>query len=77
MRTISVVKDLVLTLGGLAGITYQTITGQVNIPLLITFTAMAGVPGVSGLVSAIHGSRIESRSSSPVSPSSSSESADA
>lgn len=64
---IAIVKDLVLFFGGLAGIAYQQITNNVNIVLLIIFTAMTGVPGLTQIISLVRNSPIvlESRSSQP------------
>jgi hypothetical protein len=63
-----VVRDTCLWVGGLLGIGYQTITGEVNPVLTGAFMAMLGLPGVTGIVSAV---RSTTSSSSP-SPSSSS-----
>jgi hypothetical protein len=65
-KAIVIVKDLVLFFGGLAGITYQTITGNVNLPLLIIFTAMAGVPGLTNISSLFRALSTQSRSYSEV-----------
>lgn len=73
-RRIAVFKDLTLFLGGLTGIGYQQITGDVNTVLLIIFTAMTGVPGLTNLISLFRGLPTESPSSRRVSEPSSLES---
>jgi hypothetical protein len=50
-RKAAMVKEWLLLIAGLAGIGYQLITDNVNIVLLIVFTAMAGVPGLANLIS--------------------------
>lgn len=50
---ITIIKDLVLFFGGLAGIAYQQITNNVNPILLIVFTAMAGVPGITNIITLV------------------------
>jgi hypothetical protein len=67
-RIISVVRDQILFLGGLAGIAYQQISGNVNFALLAIFTAMTGVPGLTNLISLLRGTTISSPSQLPVSP---------
>ncbi len=64
---IAIAKDLILFFGGLAGIAYQQITNNVNIVLLLIFTAMTGVPGLTQIISLVRNSPIvlESRSSQP------------
>lgn len=52
------VKEWILLLAGLAGITYQLITDNVNVILLIVFSAMTGVPGLAHIVSLIRNSPI-------------------
>lgn len=64
-RRIAIVKDLVLFFGGLAGIAYQQLTGNVNMVLLLIFTAMTGVPGLTNIISLIRSSPTVLRSSSP------------
>lgn len=44
------IKSWVLLLAGLAGIGYQQWTGESNIILLLIFTAMTGVPGLSEII---------------------------
>lgn len=73
-RIISVGKDLILFLGGLAGIGYQQISGNVNFILLAIFTAMTGVPGLTNLITLLRGTVIKLPSQSPVLPPSSLES---
>lgn len=73
-RRIAVAKDLILFLGGLSGIAYQQVTGNVNVVLLAVFTAMTGVPGLTNLISLWRGSVTELQSRSPVSEPSESES---
>jgi hypothetical protein len=55
-RRIAIAKDLILLIGGLAGIAYQTITGEVNIVLLAVFTAMTGAPGLTNLIGLVRSS---------------------
>lgn len=49
------VKDILLFLGGLAGIGYQQITGKTDLVLLIVFTTMIGLPGVANTIRLIRG----------------------
>lgn len=63
-RRIAIVKDLTLFFGGLAGIAYQQLTGNVNMVLLMVFTAMTGVPGLTNIISLIRNSPTVLRSSS-------------
>lgn len=65
-------KRWVLLIAGLAGIAYQQYTGEVNWFLLLIFTSMAGVPGITEIILLIKNSPIVIRSSS--SPSEPSES---
>jgi hypothetical protein len=67
-RIISVAKDLILFFGGLAGIAYQQISGNVNFTLLVIFTAMTGVPGLTNLITLLRGTAIKLPSQSPVLP---------
>jgi hypothetical protein len=67
---IAVVKDLILFFGGLTGIAYQQITGNVNVVLLMIFTAMTGVPGLMNIISLVRNSPTESPSSQHQQPSS-------
>lgn len=64
-----VIRDTCLWVGGLAGIGFQTITGEVNPVLTGAFMAMLGLPGVSGLISAARNTT-DSSSQSPPSSSS-------
>lgn len=73
-RAIAIGKDLALFMGGLAGIAYQQITDNVNVWLLVVFTLMTGVPGVTNLISLLRGSAINSLSSELAPPRSESES---
>lgn len=66
-RKIQIAKDLILFFGGLAGIGYQQVTGDVNTVLLVIFTAMTGVPGLTNLISLLRGSVTESESPPQVS----------
>lgn len=70
---ITIAKDFILFLGGLAGIAYQQITGNVNPLLLLVFTAMTGVPGVTHVIAILRGSATVSQSSLPPSSSSAQE----
>jgi hypothetical protein len=58
-RRIAIAKDLILFFGGLTGIGYQQITGDVNTLLLVIFTAMTGVPGLTNLIALLRGTPIE------------------
>lgn len=56
-RTWMVIKDVTLFLGGMAGLTHQTLlTDKPNEWLLLVFAAMAGVPGLTSLWSLRTGS---------------------
>lgn len=61
---IAIAKDLILFFGGLCGIAYQQITNNVNIVLLVIFTAMTGVPGLTNIISLVKNSPIVLPSSS-------------
>lgn len=69
-------KSWLLLVAGLGGIGYQQWTGEVNWVLLLIFTTMTGVPGVTTLLSLIKNSPIvlPSSSSPPEQPGSESES---
>lgn len=68
-RIVGVVKDVLSYVGGLSGIAYQQVTGNVNVPLLAVFAAMTGIPGLVQLISLARGSATESASShSPLPP---------
>lgn len=62
---IAIVKDLILFFGGLTGIAYQQITGDVNLVLLIIFTTMTGVPGLTNIISLVRNSPTVLPSSQP------------
>lgn len=64
----SVIRDTVLWIAGLAGIGYQTVTGDVQPILTGVFMTMLGLPGIGGLISA---ARSTTASQSPSPPSSS------
>lgn len=63
-----VVRDGLSYLFGLAGIAYQTLTGNVNPYLLIVFGAMTGVPGITSLISLVRGLPTTQQSQPSVSP---------
>lgn len=63
-RTIVVVKDVVLFVGGLTGIAYQQLTGKVHELLLLVFTVMVGLPGLQAMWTLKNSSHIDSPSSS-------------
>ena len=67
-RIVSVTRDLLSYLGGLAGIAYQQVTGNVNVPLLAVYAAMTGIPGLVQLISLARGHVTESASSRFPSP---------
>lgn len=73
-RIIAIVKDLILFFGGLAGIAWQQISGNINIYLLIIFVTMTGVPGLMNLVFLLRGTATGLSSPPPVSSPSSSDS---
>ena len=73
-RKIAIAKDLILFLGGLFGIGYQQVSGDVNTVLLVIFTAMTGVPGLTNLVALLRGTPIELEPPASVSESSESNS---
>jgi hypothetical protein len=56
---------MLLLLGGLAGIAYQTVTGKVDVALLTAFLAMTGLPGVTHLVGVLRGGTPTESSSLP------------
>ncbi len=64
-RRVTVARDLILFVFGLAGIAYQQVTGDVNAVLLGIFTAMTGVPGLTNLVSLLRGTPTGGSSSAP------------
>jgi hypothetical protein len=59
------IKTWVLLLAGLAGIGYQQYTGQTDWILLLIFSAMTGVPGITELISLIRNSTTALPSSLP------------
>jgi hypothetical protein len=65
-------RDVTLFVGGMAGIGYQTVTGDVNPLLTGVFMAMLGLPGVGGVISAVR-STTQLPSPPPVPPSPSSQ----
>jgi len=67
-RIISVTKDLLLFIGGSAGIGYQQITGNVNIWLLGIFALAAGIPGFTNLNMLLRGTIIKLPSQSQAAP---------
>lgn len=68
-RRIAIIRDQVLFLGGLAGIGYQQLTGNVSTTLLIVFTTMIGLPGLTNVISLLRGGGA-TESPPPSSPSS-------
>lgn len=60
---LNIFKDLILFLAGLSGIAYMTVTGNVNLWLLIAFSSMAGATGFINFVMLLRGLPIESGSS--------------
>jgi hypothetical protein len=54
-QVVAEIKDLLLFLGGLAGIGFQLVSGDVNVLLLLTFTSMTGMPRLATLISSIRG----------------------
>lgn len=73
-RVLAVAKDTLLFLGGLSGIGYQQISGDVNTTLLVVFVAMTGVPGLTSLIALVRGPLTGSQPSSSASPSADSDS---
>jgi hypothetical protein len=59
------VKDVILTATGIAGISYMTLTGHVNNSLLLTFTAMTGIPAVTHLPGVLNGNTKSESQHSP------------
>lgn len=56
-------RSWVLLVAGLIGIAYQQWTGDINIVLLLIFSAMTGVPGLAHIISLIRSSPIVIQSS--------------
>lgn len=71
---LTVVRDAGCLLWGFGGIAYQQWTGNVNVALLMVYTAMLGLPGAIGLVQLARGKQElpPTAGSSSASPSSSS-----
>lgn len=44
-----VIRDVGMLLVGLGGITYQQVTGNINVELLAVYTALLGIPGAAAL----------------------------
>lgn len=63
---IAIAKDAILFLGGLSGIAYQQVTGNVNFVFLAIFTAMTGIPGLTNLIFLLRGSSTDLPSPLPV-----------
>jgi hypothetical protein len=61
------IKSWLLLVAGLAGIGYQQYTGETDWILLLIFTAMTGVPGLTTLISMIRNSTTVLQSSLPLS----------
>jgi hypothetical protein len=59
------IKTWVLLVAGLAGIGYQQYIGKTDWVLLLIFSAMTGVPGITELISLIRNSTTVLPSSSP------------
>lgn len=51
--TLGVIKDTLLFAIGILGIGYQQWTESRNIPLLLVFVGMVGLPGLTNLIAAI------------------------
>ncbi len=61
---LTVARDTCLWVGGLLGLGFQTVTGEVNPILTGAFMGMLGLPGVTGIVSAVRNTG-SSQSESP------------
>jgi hypothetical protein len=70
----AIIRDVLLFAGGMAGVGYQTVTGEVNYGLLAVFTTMLGIPGLTNLISLTRGSATKLPPSPSASPESSGES---
>jgi hypothetical protein len=55
-RRIAIVREILLLIVGIAGIGYQTIIGPVNVPLLLIFMAMTGLPGLTNILAILQNS---------------------
>lgn len=64
-----VIRDLACLGVGSWGIVYQQLNGSINVPLLVLYTGMVGVPGGLGAMRLILKSAIEPVSSPPQPPS--------
>lgn len=58
-------KSWILLLAGLSGIGYQQYTGKTDWMLLLIFTVMTGVPGVTTIISLLRSSQTTLQSSLP------------
>lgn len=61
-------KSWLLLIAGMAGIGYQQYTGKTDWVLLLIFTAMTGVPGVTSVITLLKNSTTMLQSSIPPSP---------
>ena len=59
------IKTWVLLLAGLAGIGYQQYTGETDWVLLLIFSAMTGVPGITEVINLLRNSTTALPSSLP------------
>jgi hypothetical protein len=53
MKKLAILKDLILFLVGLSGIIYQQVIRQSDIYLLVVFTTMIGVPGLTNIIQVV------------------------
>ncbi len=60
------IKTWVLLLAGLAGIGYQQYTGETDWVLLLIFSAMTGVPGITEVINLLRNSTTALPSSLPL-----------
>lgn len=59
-------RDVILFVFGLAGISYQTLTGEVNVPLLLVFASSTGAPAlINSVAMLLRGGGIASSPSPP------------
>lgn len=76
--TWSALRDVILFFFGLSGISYQTLTGEVSVPLLLVFAASTGAPAlINSIGMLMRGGGIGSSPSPPVAPDSPSPSSSA
>jgi hypothetical protein len=69
---------VILFFFGLSGISYQTLTGEVNVPLLLVFAASTGAPAlINSVAMLLRGGGIGSSPSSSPAPDSPSPSSNA